>query len=170
MLCIHVERCFESLICWLDLWLSSHIVAFSSYVFFSHEKLLFYVLNSFSTDTSFIEISGLTLIVSWQIGRSIELKSIALCLLDISLTDSQSIEVGFCSIAAWKLLDLSRPSCMHCFSHVFIASCALCQSWQKERENVVSFQEIWHVRGRNTCLCKGELCLILLGGVFTSLF
>ena len=30
--------------------------------------------------------------------------------------------------------------------------------------------KILHVRGRNTCLCKGELCFVLLGGVFTSLF
>ena len=29
---------------------------------------------------------------------------------------------------------------------------------------------ILHVRGRNTCLCKGQMCFILLGGVFTSLF
>ena len=29
--------------------------------------------------------------------------------------------------------------------------------------------KILHVRGRNTFLCKGELCFILLGGVFTSL-
>ena len=29
--------------------------------------------------------------------------------------------------------------------------------------------KILHVKGRNTCLCKGELCFILLGGVFTSL-
>ena len=29
--------------------------------------------------------------------------------------------------------------------------------------------KILHVRGRNSCLCKGELCFILLGGVFTSL-
>ena len=28
--------------------------------------------------------------------------------------------------------------------------------------------KILHVKGRNTCLCKGELCFILLGGVFTS--
>ena len=30
------------------------------------------------------------------------------------------------------------------------------------------FLKILHVRGRNTCLCKGELCFILLGGVLTS--
>ena len=30
--------------------------------------------------------------------------------------------------------------------------------------------KILHVRRRNTCLCKGELCFILLGRVFTSLF
>ena len=30
--------------------------------------------------------------------------------------------------------------------------------------------KILHVRGRNTCLCKGEMCFVLLGGVFTSFF
>ena len=29
--------------------------------------------------------------------------------------------------------------------------------------------KILHVKGRNTCFCKGDLCFILLGGVFTSL-
>ena len=28
--------------------------------------------------------------------------------------------------------------------------------------------KILHVRGRNTCLCEGELCFIMLGEVFTS--
>ena len=37
------------------------------------------------------------------------------------------------------------------------------------REYVQSFK-ILYVRGRNTCPYKGELCFILLGGVFTSLF
>ena len=37
-------------------------------------------------------------------------------------------------------------------------------------EYVVSFFKILHVRGRNTFLCKGEMCFILLGGVLTSLF
>ena len=32
------------------------------------------------------------------------------------------------------------------------------------------FLTILHLRGRNTCLCKGEMCFILLGGVLTSLF
>ena len=36
-------------------------------------------------------------------------------------------------------------------------------------EYVVSFSKILHVRGRNTFLCKGEMCFILLGGVLTSL-
>ena len=35
---------------------------------------------------------------------------------------------------------------------------------------VVSFLKIIHVRGRNTCLCKREVCFILLGGVLTSFF
>ena len=32
------------------------------------------------------------------------------------------------------------------------------------------FSKILHVRGRNTCLYKGEMCFILLRGVLTSLF
>ena len=32
------------------------------------------------------------------------------------------------------------------------------------------FFKILHVRGRNTSLCKGEMCSILLRGVLTSLF
>ena len=35
---------------------------------------------------------------------------------------------------------------------------------------VVFFFKILHIRGRNTCLCKGEMCFILLGGVLTSFF
>ena len=30
--------------------------------------------------------------------------------------------------------------------------------------------KILHVRGKNTCLCKGELCFIFLGGASFSLF
>ena len=30
--------------------------------------------------------------------------------------------------------------------------------------------KILHVKGRNTCLCKGEMCFILLRGVLTSFF
>ena len=37
-------------------------------------------------------------------------------------------------------------------------------------EIVVSFYKILHVIGRNTCLCKGEMCFILLGGVLISFF
>ena len=35
-------------------------------------------------------------------------------------------------------------------------------------ENICVFLKILHIRGRNTCLCKGELCFILLRGVLTS--
>ena len=37
-------------------------------------------------------------------------------------------------------------------------------------ENMWFRSKILHVRERNTCLCKGEMCFILLGGVLTSLF
>ena len=34
-------------------------------------------------------------------------------------------------------------------------------------ENMWFLFKILHVRGRNTCLCKGGMCFILLGGVLT---
>ena len=55
----------------------------------------------------------------------------------------------------------------------FLASCTLCQSWQKEGEiveNMWFLFKILHVRRRNTCLCKGEICFVLLRGVLTSCF
>ena len=55
----------------------------------------------------------------------------------------------------------------------FLVSCSLCQSWQKRGE-IVEYMwflfKILHVRRRNTCLCKGEMCFILLRGVLTSFF
>ena len=54
-----------------------------------------------------------------------------------------------------------------------LVSCTFCQSWQKGGEIVENMwfrSKILHVRERNTCLCKGEMCFILLGGVLTSLF
>ena len=54
-----------------------------------------------------------------------------------------------------------------------LASCTLCQSWQKGGGIVEIwgfFLKILYVRGRNTCLYKGEMCFILLGGVLTSFF
>ena len=37
-------------------------------------------------------------------------------------------------------------------------------------ENMWFLSKILHLKGRNTCPCKGELCFILLGGVLTSFF
>ena len=59
------------------------------------------------------------------------------------------------------------------FGWSFLASCTLCQSWQKGGEiveNMWFLSKILHVRGRNAFLCKGEMCFILLGSVLTSLF
>ena len=55
----------------------------------------------------------------------------------------------------------------------FIASCTLCQSWQKGGEivkNMWFLSKILHVRGEKYIPCKGEMCFILLGGVLTSFF
>ena len=54
-----------------------------------------------------------------------------------------------------------------------LASCTLCQSWQKGGEIMETLWflfKILHDRGRNTCLYKGEMCFILLGGVLNSFF
>ena len=37
-------------------------------------------------------------------------------------------------------------------------------------DSMVSFFKILLIRGRNTCLCKGKMCFILLRGVLTSFF
>ena len=55
----------------------------------------------------------------------------------------------------------------------FQVSCTLCQSWQKGGEIAEIcgfFLKILYVRGRNTCIYKGEMCFILLGEVFTYFF
>ena len=66
------------------------------------------------------------------------------------------------------------------FDHLFVSRVKLSSFlyplsiMTKRRRNcgeyVVSFFKILHVWGRNTFLCKGEMCFILLGGVLTSLF
>ena len=119
----------------MDACLSSHLVAFSSYVFFPLENPLFCILDSFSTECWQIPLLsrflGLISTASWQIGWSIEPKS--LCLLDTSSTDSWSIEVGFFSIDSWHLLDWSRYPCMHfiflCFAFFFFVSISSCFSF-----------------------------------------
>ena len=113
MFCIYVERCFESLICWLDLWLSSHLVAFSSYVFFSLEKPLFCILNSFSTDTSFIKISGFDL-DNFSTNRPINRGWL---LLDRFSTPPRSIEIPLHAFHFYFIL-LFFPfvSIVYCFS------------------------------------------------------
>ena len=50
---------------------------------------------------------------------------------------------------------------------------SFCQSWQKWGEIVEKMWflfKILHIRERNTFLCKGEMCFILLEGVLTSFF
>ena len=177
--------------CVLDLWLSSLFVAFISICFSSLWKTTFYqarqlldrsstafylssLLNFFSqqklTQFRSIEISGVLLN---RISTASSIHRETFYLADRSSIDSRSIEIGFYSIAARQLLDLSGPSCMHCFFfHMFcicwdplislhsciyldslcpliifmflkwsfIASCTLCQSWQKGREIV---EKLW---------------------------
>ena len=116
---------FESLTCWLDLWLSSLLVAFLFMCFSSLEKLIFFKLDSSSTDSflsrfsfSFlysistasrsIKISGFLLDRISTASRSIEISGI---LLDNFFDPLRKILVLFvCSIDSRQILDPSRPS------------------------------------------------------------
>ena len=90
------------MVVWVAILLLSHLMCFSP------------LKNLFSA----------SLIVSRQISLSIEPKSCALYLLDISSTNSRSIEVGFFSIDSRHLLDRSRYPWMHliflCFAFFFL--------------------------------------------------
>ena len=89
---------FESLIYCLDLWLSSLLDCILFCVFFLSLKNCFFQARQ--------------LLDKFLIHRE------TFCLLDWCLIAVRSIEVGFYSIIARQLLDLSRSSCMHYFSHV----------------------------------------------------
>ena len=122
MLCLYVERCFESLICWLDPCLSSLLVAFISLCFSLLEKHSFLKLNSFSTDPwqisfyrAFVslfstDLDGFSIhwdfwVSSWQILNSF---------FDPS---SHFFEPSIWPIDSRQILDLSR-----CFCHQQILS------------------------------------------------
>ena len=105
---------FECLTCCLDACLISHLVAFSSYVFFPLEKPLFYILDSFSTDISFIEIFGFDL-DNFSIDRSIHRAKILCSLSARHILDKFSIHQG------WLLLDrfLTPPRSIEIPLHAF---------------------------------------------------
>ena len=173
---------FESLKCWLDPWLSCmlaciHICVFPSWktVFKQSWQLLVTsstpgYLSSFST-SSYRNLDSFST-VRW-INRDF-----------FWILDSCSINRG------WLLFDsISTPLdpsrfffsffCMHCFSHVLhlsiiLSSIAFCfitfMHFYGFFVNMWFLFKILHVRGRNTCLCKGEMCFILLGRVLTCFF
>ena len=73
LVCLWIQKCFasrvkvwfECLTCCLDACLSSHLVAFSSYVFFPLEKPLFFKLDNSSTHPQQISfLSSLLLVIS----------------------------------------------------------------------------------------------------------
>ena len=121
---------FKCFTCCLDACLSSHLVAFSSYVFFPLEKPLFCILNSFSIDTFSIEISRFDL-DNFSTDRLIHWAKILCSLSTQHILDRFSIHRG------WLLLDrfLTPPRsikiplhafhffCFAFFSFVSIASC-----------------------------------------------
>ena len=98
MLCFYAERCFESLTCWVDFWLSCLLVAFISLFFFPVEILIFFKLDIFLTDpqqfpflSSFLSLASIETSTDLQ---SIKEFSCALYLLDRISTDLQSIDIS----------------------------------------------------------------------------
>ena len=93
--------------------------------------------------------------------------------LSIILSSIASYFITFMHLYGFLVLPWSSLIIFMSLGWSFLASCTLCQSWQKGGEiveNMWFLSKILHVRGRNTCLCKGEMCFILLGGVLTSFF
>ena len=186
---------FECLTCCLDACLSSHLVAFSFYVFFPLKNLFFASSIVSRQIPLLLRFLGLTLTASRKIGRSIEPKSCALYLLDTSSTDSLSIKIfGFhldrSSTASWSVMTLLHAlfftiffasfyylvihnilfHYIHAFIWIpfapliifmflgwsFIASCTLCQSWQKGEENVVFFFRFYMLRKEIHAFVRGS--------------
>ena len=87
--------------------------------------------------------------------------------LSIILSSIASYFITFMHLYGFFVLPWSSLIIFKSLGWSFLASCTLCQSWQKGGEiveNMWFLSKILHVRGRNTCLCKGEMCFILLGG------
>ena len=115
MLCFYVERCFESLTCWVDLCLSSLFVAFIFMCFSSLEKLIFFKLYGFSTNPR--QILFLSSLLSLF---SIDLDSFSIHqdfwvpaqhILDNFFDPLSQISMhSVCSIDSWQILNPSRHS------------------------------------------------------------
>ena len=116
---------FESLICCLDLWLSSFLDCIHACVFLFFEKLFLSNLDSSSTPRLSIELFNCFLSQSrhLSITRSIDRESF--CPLNSFLIYVRSIEVGFCSIAS-RHLSIHRDSLAYIVFHmfcIFLLSC-----------------------------------------------
>ena len=129
----------ENLKYWLDLWLSSLLIAFISLCFSSFWKTVFYKVRQLldRSSTTFYLSSPLDFLSRQKLSHTLSIEVSGLCLDSFSIhretfclanrssTDSRSIKVGFCSMAALQLLDLLRPSYMHYFLHVLHLSIIL---------------------------------------------
>ena len=106
MLCIYVERCFESLICWLDLRLSSLLVAFISLCFSSLKNSFFQARQLLDKSSTNSLLSSLSFFFSRQIltkFRSIEDSGF---LLDrILIASSIHRENFLSSLSGWLILN-----------------------------------------------------------------
>ena len=109
MLCIYVKRCFKSLICWLDLCLSSLLVAFISLCFSS-------LKNSFSSSL----IASQQILFYWALLSSCLYRSYCnldpLRFLDFFSIDTRQLLRSIEKIFVWlidsrQLLDPSRYFC-----------------------------------------------------------
>ena len=106
------------------------IYAFISICFSLLEKSLFFKLESSLTHPRQISfLSSLLLVISTDplqlLNLSKKISKFCVCPIDSQQILDPSRFLGFLSIATRQLLNLSRPCCMHCFSHVLLLSIIL---------------------------------------------
>ena len=183
---------FKSLKCCLDLWLSSMFDCIHVCVFLFFEKLFLSNLNSYWTpldscdiyralSTSFYRILDSFLIhreTFWMLDSfSIHQDPLSCIIfshvlhLSFILSFIASLFITFMHLYGFLMPPWSSLIIFIFIGWSFLTSCTLCQSWQKGGEIVEKMWflfKILHVKGRNTCFRKREMCFILLGGVFTS--
>ena len=126
-------------ICWEMFWklnmligslLCSLLVAFISMCFSLLEKPLFFKLDNFSTHHRQISfLLSLLLVISTDplqlLNLSKKISKFCVYPIDSRQILDPSRFLGFLSIATRQLLNLPRPCCMHCFSHVLLLSIIL---------------------------------------------
>ena len=155
-------------------------------MFFPSWKTIFKQSQHLFDTWLFVELLSCFLSQSWQLSIARWIDRESSWPFDSFLTASRSIEILLHALFFtcfesffYLVIHIILFHYIHAFLWILCAlliififlgwsvliSCTLCQSWQKGGEIVEIrgfFLKILYVKGRNTCLCKGEMCFILL--------